>query len=118
MKLLLLVLAASCPLLASALSFFDLINPFAWLFNAILNTGAVCDVIDSALENAIVRNNVYCDCTSFVNVFLFFPIGATASVQCYLDSGSIELNNQKRESNQKLQSINSVTLANRLHAIF
>ena len=120
MKLLLLVLAAFCPLLVSAQSFFDYINPFYWLYNVILDTviaeDAVCDLIDGALEIASGQGDaIQCSCNNIVNVFLFFPIGVTSEAAC-ISNANLDLNNLPGESKGQLY----VTLARYHwnHAIF
>ena len=102
MKLLLLVLAAFCPLLVSAQGFFDYINPFYWLYNFILDTviaeDAVCDLIDGALEIASGQGDaIQCSCNNIVNVFLFFPIGVTSEAAC-ISNANLDLNNLPGES--------------------
>ena len=102
MKLLLLVLAAFCPLLVGAQSFFDYINPFFWLYNVILDRiiyeDAVCAVIDGALEIASGQGDaIQCSCNNVVNVFLFFPIGVTSEATCS-SNANLDLNNLPGES--------------------
>jgi hypothetical protein len=106
MKLLLLVLAAFCPLLVSAQGFFDYINPFFWLYNIILDTviheDAVCPAIDGALEFAYGQGQgdaFQCSCNSIVNVFLFFPIGVTTEAACD-SNANLDLNYLPGESNR------------------
>ena len=103
MKLLLLVLASFCPLLVSAQSFFDYINPFFWLYTVILKIiaeDAVCDVVDMVLETFTERRDIIqCSCNSFVNVFLFFPIGVTTEAACD-SNANLDLNYLPGESNR------------------
>ena len=122
MKLRLLVLAAFCPILASAQSIFDFINPFYWIFNLILDAivpeNAICGIVEVALEGAVGQGDVIqCSCNNVFNVFLLFPLGITSGAACST-TASLDLNNIPGESNKKLKGFIFVTMAgfHRLHA--
>ena len=119
MKLRLLVLAAFCPLLVCAQSFFDYFNPFFWLFNGILNAvisdNAICFLIEGVLDGAVGEKDVIqcTKCKNIVNVFLFFPNGLTTEASCKTNA-NLDLNNLPGKSNQVLHfpvSIHSTTMA-------
>ena len=104
MKLHLFFFVALCPLLVSAQSIFDYINPFYWIFSIILNLifpeELTCGVLESAFEGAVGKGDIItCTCNNVANVFLVVPTGVTVDATCSTNA-NLNLNNQPGEPNK------------------
>ena len=104
MKLQLFFFVALCPVLVSAQSIFDLINPFYWIFTLILNLifpqELTCGLLEGAFESAVGDGDIItCTCSNSANVFLVVPTGVTVDATCSTNA-NLALNNQPSESNK------------------